>query len=50
MHIMRWGAGDDHNFLIMMDARRVFYYMGWRALDPGIVLSEAWACIPDTLP
>lgn len=36
--------------LIVADARSVYYNMGGRATDPGIWMSEAGACIPETLP
>lgn len=49
MDMQRWGAGDNHHILIVVDARRAFYYMGWRGIDPGLWLSEAGACIPETL-
>lgn len=49
MNMQIWGAGHNHNILIVFGARRIYYHMGWRGSDPGIWLSEVGACIPDTL-
>ena len=49
-NMQRWGAGDNHNIRIVIDARHVFYYMGWHDTDPGSLLSEAGVCMPDALP
>lgn len=50
MDMQIWGAGGNHNMLIVFDARHIYYHMRWCESDPGFWLSEAGACIPDTLP
>lgn len=49
-HMQRWGTCETHIIFIVTDAHRILYNMGWRDTDPGLRISEAGACIPDTLP